>query len=538
MVVKSNAELIENIPFNQLFLSPYNVRKDVSDLNIPELADLIAAEGVLQNLSGYKEITGRGKSRKTTVGVVAGGRRFRALALLLEQKRIDPEYPVPCLIVERERATAVSLSESSGHKDLHPADEFVAFRDLVNEGKSIEEIAVAFGVTPLVVQRRLRLANVHPDFLEMYRKRIIKIDHMMALAITDDTERQMAAWLALPEFRRSPAALREVLTEAEVAASRPLAKFVGLETYQAAGGAIRKDLFCEGDDSVFLLDTPLLQRLAQEKLTVAAEALKSEAGAWIEISPHLDLVDLAAYSRVKNIPREPTPEESESLGQVTNELEQLEKKLDVVDENQDCDEDGSDGEGSDKDEEADTAGERLEQVDGEDFYERLKALRAKERELRATLRVPDPAQIALAGTLLAIDRDGQLIVHRGLLKSEDAKRLANEEKRAAKALRPDAAGGISTALALRLSAHRTQALQATLADNTKVALAALCHRMVMAAFFDTRSDYSTWLRLEVLEPDLKTHADDLEESKAYASVQARREAWTPAAGLLPPARAT
>ena len=165
MVVQSNADLIENIPFHQLFLSPYNVRKDVSDLNISELADLIAAEGVLQNLSGYKEITGRGKNKKTTVGVVAGGRRFRALALLLEQKRIEPEYPVPCLIVERERATAVSLSESSGHKDLHPADEFVAFRDLVNEGKSIEEIAVAFGVTPLVVQRRLRLANVHPDFL-------------------------------------------------------------------------------------------------------------------------------------------------------------------------------------------------------------------------------------------------------------------------------------------------------------------------------------------------------------------------------------
>ena len=47
----------------------------------------------------------------------------------------------------------------------------------------------------------------------------------------------------------------------------------------------------------------------------------------------------------------------------------------------------------------------------------------------------------------------------------------------------------------------------------------------MAAFFDSRNDYSTWLRLEVLEPDLKTHADDLQESKAYVSVQARREAW-------------
>jgi ParB family chromosome partitioning protein len=84
---------------------------------------------------------------------------------------------------------------------------------------------------------------------------------------------------------------------------------------------------------------------------------------------------------------------------------------------------------------------------------------------------------------------------------------------------------MATSLVLRLSAHRTQALQATLADNTKVALAALCHRMVVAAFFESRGEYATSLRVEIEEPNLKVHADDLEDSKAYAIIQARREVW-------------
>jgi ParB family transcriptional regulator, chromosome partitioning protein len=541
MVVQSNADLIEKVPFHQLFLSPDNVRKDESELGIEELADLIAAEGVLQNIAGYKEMQGRGKHKTTAIGVVAGGRRFRALTLLVAQKRIEPDYGVPCLIVSRERALAISLSENSGHKDLHPADQFVAFRDLVKQGKSIEEVAVAFSVSPLVVQRRLRLANVHADFLEMFRKRTIKIDHMMALAVTDDTERQQAAWLALPESRRTPEALREVLTETEVAASRPLAKFVGLEAYRAAGGPVRTDLFSEDDeDSVYLLDAALLQGLAQKKLTAAAEALKSEAGAWIEISPRLDFVDLATYSRVKTISREPTPEESEKLVQVTTEVEELETQLYDLDLDDDFDDDDSDedevSEENDTNEhensyavgEGRVPEEGPEDVDVEAarrLQERLDVLRHEEQELREALRVPDPAQETVAGTLLAVDRDGQLKVYRGLLKSEDAKRFADEEKRAAKALRPKVAGGMATSLVLRLSAHRTQALQAMLTDNTKVALTALCHRMVMAAFFDSRNDYATSLRVEILEPDLRTHADDLEGSKAYAIVQARREAW-------------
>ena len=65
------------IDVRHLSLSPLNVRKTGGDTGIEQLAELIAAEGVLQNLDVYECDEGEGK-KKTTHAVVAGGRRWRA----------------------------------------------------------------------------------------------------------------------------------------------------------------------------------------------------------------------------------------------------------------------------------------------------------------------------------------------------------------------------------------------------------------------------------------------------------------------------
>ena len=111
------------------------MRKTGGDTGIEQLAELIAAEGVLQNLDVYECENGEGK-KKTTHAVVAGGRRWRALQLLIRQKRIKPDFAVPCLIVSYERAVQISLAENSGREPMHPADEFDAFRQLIDAGQS------------------------------------------------------------------------------------------------------------------------------------------------------------------------------------------------------------------------------------------------------------------------------------------------------------------------------------------------------------------------------------------------------------------
>jgi len=118
---------------------------------------------------------------------------------------------------------------------MHPADQFEAFVALIAEGRPIEDIAADFGVTPLVVQRRLKLANISPRLMADYRADTVNLDQLTALAITDDHAAQEAAFYDAPDWQRSPSVLRERLTEREIDAHQhPLVRFVGLAIYEAA----------------------------------------------------------------------------------------------------------------------------------------------------------------------------------------------------------------------------------------------------------------------------------------------------------------
>ena len=66
------------------------------------------------------------------------------------------------------------------------ADTVTAFADMIAAGAGVEDVAVCFGITPLTVQRRLKLAKVSPSLFELFRQDKINLDQLMALAITDD----------------------------------------------------------------------------------------------------------------------------------------------------------------------------------------------------------------------------------------------------------------------------------------------------------------------------------------------------------------
>jgi len=78
---------------------------------------------------------------------------------------------------------------------MHPADQFDAFRSLVDEGMGVEEIAARFGVTATTVRQRFKLANVAPRLFELYRADEINLDQLMALAVTDDHAAQERVWV-------------------------------------------------------------------------------------------------------------------------------------------------------------------------------------------------------------------------------------------------------------------------------------------------------------------------------------------------------
>ena len=205
---------------------------------------------------------------------------------------------MPCLLVADGTARTASLTENVQREAMHPADQFEAFAALVAEGRPIEDIAADFSVTPLVVQRRLKLANVSPRLMADYRADAVNLDQLMALAITDDHAAQETAFYDAPTWQRQPSALRDRLTEREIDAYRhPLVRFVGLDTYEAAGGGVRRDLFAEGDAGVYLTDAALLERLAQDRLAGIAAEVKAEGWAWVDATPAVTHADLHAFQR-------------------------------------------------------------------------------------------------------------------------------------------------------------------------------------------------------------------------------------------------
>ncbi len=481
------------IEARSLSLSPINVRKTGGDDAIEQLAELIAAEGILQNLDVYECEIGEGK-KKTTHAVVAGGRRWRALQLLIRQKRIKPEFTVPCLIVRYERAVQISLAENSGREPMHPADEFEAFRQLIDAGQSIEDVAARFGVTPLVVQRRLKLASVAPAFIELYRKGKLTLEHLMAFAVTDDHARQQEVWESLKSNDRHPGAIRRALTAHEVSSREPLAKFVGVKAYEKAGGAVRRDLF-QQDDEGEMLDSELVHKLASQKLEVHAEKLRAEGLAWVEVRPEWDYSERAQFGRVRTVLRPATEAEQVQIDVLNARRAELDTQLEAA---------------SEEEEKYDALSEQIEALESE-----LAAL----DEVR---EVEDPAQQAYAGAVVAIGRDGKLHIERDLLKPEDAKRFARSRAESNSA--PKVAREHSAALALRLNAQRTLALQAVLAERPDVAVVALTHRLALQTFPQYALSRDSIVKIDAHNAALGAHAEELAVTKAQATLRARREA--------------
>jgi len=151
-----------DIPFNKLVLSQSNVRRVKTGVSIEELAEDIARRTLLQSLNVRPVLDGEG-GETGMFEVPAGGRRFRALELLVKQKRLAKTAPIPCVV--RDPATDIlaeddSLAENLQRAPLHPLDQFRAFQAMRLKGLSEEDIAAAFFTSANVVKQRLRLASV------------------------------------------------------------------------------------------------------------------------------------------------------------------------------------------------------------------------------------------------------------------------------------------------------------------------------------------------------------------------------------------
>ena len=517
-----------DIPFNKLVLSQANVRRVKAGVSIEELAEDIARRTLLQSLSVRPILDAQG-AETGMFEIPAGGRRYRALELLVKQKRLAKTAPVPCVV--RDPATDIlgeddSLAENIQRAPLHPLDQFRAFQALREKGRSEEEIAAAFFVGVNVVKQRLRLASVSPALLDVYAADGMSLEQLMAFTVSSDHARQEQVWQAIAgSWSKEPYQIRRMLTEKAVRASDRRAAFVGLDAYEAAGGVVLRDLF-QQDDGGWLESVALLDRLVAEKLKTEAEKIAAEGWKWIEVATEFPYGHAHGLRKLDGVAADLTNDEQTAIDALNTEHAKLEADYDGVDE---------------LPAEVD---ERLGEIET--------ALAAFENRPVAY----DPSDIVRAGVFVNIGADGALSVDRGYVRPEDEApsidldQATDEEARTTykgdaepttlavqravitvggQAAEPeddddDAVKPLPDRLAMELTAHRTLALRDSVANNPHVALTALLHKLVVDAF-ERASSGGGCLEVAVRYVSFNVQAADLKDSPSARAIAERHETW-------------
>ncbi|WP_186196130.1 ParB/RepB/Spo0J family partition protein [Burkholderia gladioli] len=483
------------VPLNQLRISPHNARpNDTSD--VTELAALLRSQNQLQNLVVHEYGEG--------YAVAEGGRRLRAFNLNVKLGHTKPDLPVWCLVIDdTASALAASVAANSGREPMHPADEFDAFKALVDGGKPIEDVAAQFGVTPLVVRRRLLLAKVSPKLIALYRAGEMNLEQLQAFTLTDKHALQEKVWNNAPSYQRHPASLRAALTKGAKSTSNDrAARFVGLDAYETAGGAVVRDLF-GGPDSGYIADDELMQRLAVEKLEAIAQQLRDEGWAFVKVVPEIGWSDTHPYGRSKPARRELTEDEQQ-------EIDRLETECAANQERVDEDDDLTDG-------------------DTEQLEHAIATAQARIEAIRSSVETYSDRQKKKAGALVGIGQNGLVEIHRGMIAPPDPKVQKAKEKEAARAAavergEPEPAG-FSEALMRKLTANRTAALAAHLLECPRVALDLLCTQLAMQTFY--RGGYygaaGVQIQLHDQQGGLRNAGGaPIENSKAWLAIEDRR----------------
>ena len=508
-----------DIPFDKLVLSQSNVRRIKAGINIEELAEDIARRTLLQSLT-VRAVVDEAGQETGMFEVPSGGRRYRALELLVKRKRLARNAPVPCIVRTEGDAEEDSLAENIQRAPLHPLDQFRAFLALREKGQSEEEIAAHQFVSVAVVKQRLKLASVSPVILDVYAEDGMTLDQLMAFTVNGDHERQEQVFERLKvSYDKQPHTIRRMLTEGAVRASDKRAQFIGVAAYEEAGGVVLNDLF-QGDDGGWLQDVALVDMMVVEKLREEAAKIEAEGWKWTEVAPDFPYGHTYGLRQLRGVTSPLTDEEETARAALQAEFDQLEETY------------------SEADELPDEVDQRIGELETAlaEFDERPIAY--------------EPDEIARAGAFVSIAPDGSLRVERGYVRPEDEQPIKREpldeigegdaraQPLAAEAggadgavyapaqIEPEEEDGIrplSDRLLTELTSHRTLGLRHALGERPDVAFLAALHALALKVFYVYGSD--SCVELDVKSVQFGSQAPGLNDSAMAAAITARHQSW-------------
>ena len=464
-----------SVPLDSLIKSPLNVRTvPYSAESVSELADSIKGVGLLQNLVVHALPGDR-------YGVAAGGRRLAALNMLAERNILPADWPVRVKVIPQELATAASMTENGQRRDMHPAEQIAGFRAMAQEGKTPAQTGDLLGYSPRHVQRMLKLADLAPVILDALAEDRITTEHCQALALENDTARQVqvfeaacqSGWGGKPEVQT----IRRLVTESEVAvAGNSKFRFVGADAFSP--DELRTDLF--SDDEGGYVDCVALDAALLEKLQAVAEFLR-EAEGWEWCAGRMEPVgecreDAGTYRCLPEPEAVLTEAEEERLNELMARYDALENQCEESD---------------------------------------LLEAEMKLMRCMAKVRAWTPEMRAGSGVVVSW-RYGNVCVQRGVqLRSEDdaADRTEQVQEKAS-------VEGISLPLLTKMSSERTLAVQAALMQQPDKSLTLLAWTLCLNVFGSGAYSNPARIRLECEHYSLTSDAPSGKEGAAFMALMA------------------
>lgn len=490
---------LDKIPFSKLSAWKDNVRKTGATDNIAELEASILSMGLINPLTVMKN------GEKYTV--IAGNRRLTAISSLVKAGHMPKDYLVSCQVFDETiDATEISLAENVIRQNMHPADQSDAFAYLREKGMSESDIGARFGVTEAIVKKRLALSNVSPKIIKALRDGKIGLEHAQAFSVTDDQKAQEKVFKDMDvDLDTAAPHIRNALTKQDIRATDRRVRFVTLEAYKAAGGGIKRDLFEDSEDTIFLTDAPILNDLYLEKVNKQADIVKAEGWNWVQVCHDgISWSDVEKFDQAQH--KNVALSKSDQI-----DLKDYEKELEAL---------------RDKDY-GDLTAEEERRLAHLEFL--VETLEDKKKSWSEKI-------MASAGCLIAVNDDGFLDIRRGLMTKQDAKKQKAEEKKKDKGVEDDAdsAGqsppetdeGMSKAVLEDLSIHRSFALSATLAAQPDTALRALVYTLALPVLYSTDYDFPMKPALQIdAKPVYRKFGEKAGLYKGLTDLLKQKNAW-------------
>ena len=261
---------LQQIDLGKLTEATVNMRHAKVAPDVSDLLPSIKARGILVPLLV------RPKDDGESFEVVAGRRRYFAAKALAEDGAATD--PLPCAVMEPGNDAAAleaSLLENLARLDPDEMTQYETFVRLTEAGKSVSDIAAAFGITELMVKRRLALGALLPKIREAYRNQEIDAETIRHLTLA--SKRQQRDWLKLfsEPGENAPRGYR---LKQWLFGGQQISTEVALFLLEAYKGQTVADLF--GERSYFA-DADQFWALQNEAIAAKRDALLAEG--WVDV---------------------------------------------------------------------------------------------------------------------------------------------------------------------------------------------------------------------------------------------------------------